>query len=374
METSRAHTAFLFILTVFAVAGVLKVTGSVFVPLVIAVLLSFVFSPIVRLLSKHGVPRLVSILLVLVIFLAFSFLVGLVLYSSVQSLLREFPSYQQRISRLLQDLIVYFDLPEDILDELQVNRRIGALLVSVSGNFMSFLSGLILVIVFLLFVLLEQPFLHRKLTEAFEDRATKKITIMLAHINSQIGRYLGVKLFVSLMTATIVFVAFSVIGVDFPFIWGVLTFLFNFIPSIGSIVITVLSGAFALVQFLPEWNYVIGAFLAMAITQVIIGNVVDPQLLGERLNLSPVVILLSLLVWGWIWGVIGMFLAVPITGAIKITLENVPGVRPIGIMMGTGNDRYRRREQARNEAREARDTERSECHETGGHTAQPNSP
>lgn len=341
MESGRAQTAFLFILTVFAIAGVLHVTGSVFVPLVIALLLSFVFSPIVTFFSNHGVPRLVSILFVLLIFLAFSFLVGLVLYSSVQSLLREFPKYQQRISQLLQDLIIYFDLPEDILDEIQINRRIGQILVAVSGNFMTFLSGLILVIVFLLFVLLEQPFLHRKLTQALEDRATRKVTIMLAHINSQIGRYIGVKLFVSFLTGSIVFVTFSLVGVDFPFIWGVLTFLFNFIPSIGSIVITAVSAAFAVVQFLPQWNLIIATFLSMAVTQIVIGNVVDPQLLGERLNLSPVVILLSLLVWGWIWGVIGMFLAVPITAAIKITLENVPGVRAIGILMGTGN--YRRR-------------------------------
>lgn len=341
MESSRAQTAFLFILTVIAIAGVLHVTGSVFVPLVIALLLSFVFSPIVSFLSKHGVPRLLSILFVLLIFLAFSFLVGLVLYSSVQSLLREFPKYQQRITQLLQEIIIYFDLPEDILGDLQINRRLGQALVSISGNFMSFLSGLILVIVFLFFVLLEQPFLRRKLTEAIQDRATRKITIMLAHINSQIGRYIGVKLFVSFLTATIVFTTFSFIGVDFPFIWGVLTFLFNFIPSIGSIAITFLSSSFAVVQFLPEWNNIVAAFLAMAVTQVVIGNVLDPQLLGERLNLSPVVILLSLLVWGWIWGVIGMFLAVPITAAIKITLENVPGVRAIGILMGTGN--YKRR-------------------------------
>jgi predicted PurR-regulated permease PerM len=106
-------------------------------------------------------------------------------------------------------------------------------------------------------------------------------------------------------------------------------------------VITAVSAAFAVVQFLPQWNLIIATFLSMAVTQIVIGNVVDPQLLGERLNLSPVVILLSLLVWGWIWGVIGMFLAVPITAAIKITLENVPGVRAIGILMGTGN--YRRR-------------------------------
>ncbi len=341
MDSSRAQTGFLFILTVLAVAGVLHFTGSVFVPLVIAVLLSFVFSPVISFFSKHGVPRILSTLLVLLIFLAFSFLIGLVLYSSVQSLVREFPTYQQRISSVLQDLIIYFDLPENILDELQITRRIGQLLVAVSGNFMSFLSGLILVIVFLFFVLREQPFLHRKLTNALQDRATKKITVMLAHINSQIARYIAVKLLVSFLTASIVFTSFSVIGVDFPFIWSVLTFLFNFIPSIGSIAITILSGSFAVVQFLPDWNPIIAALLSMSLTQIIIGNVLDPQLLGERLNLSPVVILLSLLVWGWIWGVIGMFLAVPITAAIKITLENVPGVRAIGTLMGTGN--YKRR-------------------------------
>lgn len=356
MDSNRAQSGFLFILTVLAVAGVLHVTGSVFVPLVIAVLLSFVFSPIISFLSRHGVPRILSILLVLLIFLAFSFLVGLVLYSSVQSLVREFPKYQQRISTLLQNLIVYFDLPEDILGELQINRRIGQLLVSVSGNFMSFLSGLTMVIVFLFFVLLEQPFLHRKLTHALQDQATKKITIMLGHINSQIGRYISVKLLVSFLTATIVFTAFSVIGVDFPFIWSVLTFLFNFIPSIGSIAITILSGSFALVQFLPEWNPIIAALLSMSLTQIVIGNVLDPQLLGERLNLSPVVILLSLLVWGWIWGVIGMFLAVPITAAIKITLENVPGVRAIGILMGTGNYRRRKGETPSTDAEIAGDT------------------
>ncbi|MFP3960300.1 MAG: AI-2E family transporter [Spirochaetaceae bacterium] len=342
METSRAQTTFLFILTVLAVAGVLHVAGEVFVPLVIAVLLSFVFSPIVRFLTKYRVPRIISILFVLFIFLAFSFLVGLVLYSSVQSLLRQFPSYQERLTTLLYDLIVYFDLPEDIMGELQINRRIGQLLVSISGNFMSFVRGLVLVIIFLLFVLLEQPYLHRKLTVALQDRATKKITIMLAHINAQIGRYLAVKILVSFLTAAIVFVAFSIIGVDFPFIWGVLTFLFNFIPSIGSIAITVLSGAFVVVQFVPEVNPIVAAILSMVVPQVIIGNVLDPQLVGERLNLSPVVILLSLLVWGWIWGVIGMFLAVPITGAIRITLENVPGVRPIGILMGTGSRKRRK--------------------------------
>ncbi|MGM0673948.1 MAG: AI-2E family transporter [Spirochaetota bacterium] len=360
MDNSRAQTGFLFILTVLAVAAVLHVTGSVFIPLVIALLLSFVFSPIVRFLTKRGAPRSLSILIVLVIFLAFSFLVGLVLYSSVQSLLRQFPIYQRRISMLLTDLIVYFDLPSDILDEFQINRQIGSLLVSISGSFMSFLSGLILVIVFLFFVLLEQPFLHRKLTMAIQDRATKKITIMLAHINSQIGRYLGVKLFVSLLTATIVFVAFSIIGVDFPFIWSVLTFLFNFIPSIGSIMITALSAAFALVQFLPDWNLAIATFAAMGLTQMIVGNVIDPKLVGERLNLSPVVIVLSLLVWGWIWGIIGMFLAVPITGAMKITLENVPGVRPIGVLMGTGNFKKRKRRGDRSRTSERLRTGRQE--------------
>ena len=345
MNAQKLNSALLFIIAVVAVGSVLRLTGSIFLPLVIAILLSFVFTPIITFLSKYRVPRLVSVFMVVAIFVGFAFLIGLVLYESSQSLMREFPKYQERFSDILASVISTLGLPADILEEIDLNRQVGSLIVSFSGNFMEFLSGLTLVLIFLLFVLLEQPYLQRKLSQAFRDHVTRKVVIIIAHITNQVSRYLGVKLFVSSLTAAIVFGAFSIIGVDFAFIWAVLTFLFNFIPSIGSIAITILASLFAVLQFAPQWNLVVATVLSMSATQVLIGNILDPQLLGDRLNVSPVIILLSLLLWGWIWGVMGMFLAVPLTVAIKLSFENIPGMEPVGTMMGTGT--YRRRKRRR---------------------------
>ena len=351
MDSHRVSSALLAILVVVAVGSVLRLTAGIFLPLVLALLLSFVFSPVVSFLTRRKVPRLLGVLAVLGIFLASGFLIGVVVYTSTQSLLREFPVYQRRLTALVQGLIERFDLPEFLFAELNVNRAIGGLVLSVSGNFMAFAGGLMVVLVFLFFLLMETPFVHLKMMQAFQGHTTRKIVIIFAHINAQIGRYLNVKLLVSAMTATVVFIAFSIIGVDFPVIWAILTFLFNFIPSIGSIMITFFSGLFAVVQFVPEWNSIIATVTAMSVTQLVIGNIIDPKLLGDSLNLSPVVILLSLLVWGWLWGVMGMFLAVPLTVAIKISLESVPGMEPFGILMGTGSFRKRKKKPTRTGAR-----------------------
>lgn len=345
----RANTVYLFIIALVAVGTVLRLTGEIFIPFTIALLLSFVFAPMVAFMTQHKVPRIMAISIVLVIFLAFGYLIVQIVYSSAQSLLREFPKYQSRFAQLLEGLIVRFDLPNTIVSDLEITRTIGNMVVSFSGNLMSFFSGFMLVFIFLLFLLMEKPYVRRKMALAVRDETTRRFNRVLLHINSQIGRYVGVKIFVSGLTASIVYISFRTIGVDFPFIWAVLTFLFNFIPSIGSIAITFISGTFAVVQFIPAWNLVIATVLSMATTQFLIGNLLDPKLLGDRLNLSPVVILLSLLLWGWLWGIAGLFLAVPLTVAIKIVFENVPGMEAFGILMGTGNFKPRRPRRQREE-------------------------
>lgn len=349
----RANTVYLFVIAFVAAGAVLRLTGGIFVPFVIALLLSFVFAPIVSFLVNRRVPRFVAIAIVLLIFLAFGFLIVLIVYSSFQSLLREFPKYQDRMTELIRELILRFDLPSDIYGQLQISRTIGNALLSVSGNFMSFASGFIVVLIFLLFLLMEKPYVRRKIQLALKDETTRTLSRVLVHINSQIGRYVAVKLFVSLLTALVVYVSFSMIGVDFPFIWSVLTFLFNFIPSIGSIAITIIAVVFAMVQFLPDWNPVLVTFACIGGAEFVIGNVIDPKMLGDRLNLSPVVILLSLLGWGFLWGVAGLFLAVPLTVAMKIVFENTPGLEPFGILMGTGNYREPRRQRRRQERESA---------------------
>ncbi len=346
-DSQRLSSVSLSVIAVIAVGAVMRLTGGLIVPLVFAVLFFFVFAPVVDFFGRLKIPRLIATVIVLLLFLAFGFLVGLILYSSIQSLLRDFPRYQVRLNELLNELILRFDLPAGLIRELDINRRVSSFLFSISGGFMSFVNALVIVIIYLFFMLLEKPYMRNKVRAALKDHTTRKITIVFAHITQQIGRYVSVKLFVSGMTAVIIFVGFSLIGVDFPFIWGILTFMFNFIPSIGSIIITVLSVTFTIIQFLPDWSPVIAAAVLMASSQLIIGNIIDPKLLGDSLNLSPVVILVMLLFWGWLWGVIGMFLAVPLTVALKITFENIPGYEPVGILMGTGNFRKKNRRKGR---------------------------
>jgi predicted PurR-regulated permease PerM len=337
------NSVLLLIIAVVAGGTILRLMGGIFVPLVIALLLSFVFSPLVTGLVKIHIPRFLAITVVLVLFLAAGFLLGLIVYSSVESLVREFPRYQSRIAALLREALRDLDLPAGVAEELDITGRISSAVLRVSTDFMSFASSFTVVLIFLLFLLMEKPYLRKKVNNALKDHTTRKIAIIFRHINSQIGRYIAVKLFVSTLTAVVVYVAFNFIGVDFPFIWAVLTFLFNFIPSIGSVAITVLSVSFAVLQFLPDWQRIFAVLISMGSAQFLIGNVLDPKLLGDRLNLSPVIILFSLLAWGWLWGIAGLFLAVPMTVAIKIVFENIPGLEPVGILMGTGNYRARRR-------------------------------
>lgn len=325
------------IIALVAVGMVLRLAAGLLIPFVVALLLSFVLSPVMTYLIKLKVPRFLAIILILVTFLAFGFLIVLIVYQSFQSLLQEFPAYQQRLSQLIQDLIERFDLPPEMVQEFQISRTIGNAVVSISGNFMSFANGFMVVFIYLLFLLFEQPFLRRKMRNALKVESTRTIAMILAHINAQISRYLAVKLFVSLLTAVIVFFSFIIIGVDFPLIWAVLTFLFNFIPTIGSIAISVIASLFALVQFLPQWNLILATAISISATEFVIGNILDPKMLGDRLNLSPVIILFSLLMWGWLWGIAGLFLATPLTVVLKIIFENVPGLEPVGILMGTGS-------------------------------------
>lgn len=327
-------SSLLMVLTIIAVGGVLRLTASIVQPLVIALLLSFVLNPLVERLHRIRIPRVVGIVVVIALLLGIGTGVVMILYSSGQSVVRRVPVYIDRLLELARQLIDLVDLPPDILAELDLTREIGTRLVAFSGGFVGMLGSLTMVLIFLLFLLLEKPYLRPKVMEALQGPRTERIWRIVGHTNQQIGRYLSVKLIVSLATGALVWAAFSIIGVDFAFIWGVLSFLFNFIPSIGSIVIGLTSVAFAFVQFVPDPNPIIAASVSMLTIQLLLGNVIDPKLQGDSLKISPVVILFSLLFWGWLWGVVGLFLAVPLTVALKIVFENIPGYEFIGVLMG----------------------------------------
>jgi predicted PurR-regulated permease PerM len=328
---------FLGILAVLAVLAVLHLTASIVLPLVTAILVSFVVSPGVSLLHKKmKIPRPVAISLVMLVLMSLMFLFGLFFYSSVQSLYQQLPKYSGKFTAIVSSFLIKFDLPKDFLEEFSWVRTLSASLLALSRQFVDFVRGLILMVLFLIFLLFERPQLRPKVRKAFQTRTTQKIFAIYAHIARQIGKYLTVKLLVSTATGSLVWLSLVIVGVEFAFLWGVLTFFFNFMPNIGSIIITIAIETFAILQFHPSVAEPAAALIAMFVIQQILGNIVEPTLLGGKLNLSPVVIIFSLVIWGWIWGVMGMFLAVPLIVAIKIVMENIPFLHPAAILMGTG--------------------------------------
>ncbi|MDR3199853.1 MAG: AI-2E family transporter [Spirochaetales bacterium] len=337
IKPERITAVFLGVLAVLAVLTILHLTASVVLPLITAVLVSFVVSPGVSFLHrKIKIPRPVAITLIMLFVMSVMFLIGLFFYSSVQSLYRELPKYSGKFTVIVSSLLEKFDLPRDLLEEFSWVRTLSSSLLAVSRQFVDFLRGLILMVLFLVFLLFERAHIRPKVREAFQTRTTLKIFSIYAHIARQIGKYLSVKMLVSAATGSAVWLILVIAGVEFAFLWGVLTFFFNFMPNIGSIIITIFVEAFAVLQFYPSLVEPAGVLIAMFVVQQLLGNIAEPTLLGGRLNLSPVVIILSLVIWGWIWGVMGMFLAVPLIVAIKIVLENIPVLKPAAILMGTG--------------------------------------
>ncbi|TVQ23636.1 MAG: AI-2E family transporter [Spirochaetaceae bacterium] len=333
-DHSRTSAGLLLVLVIIALGAVFQLAAGILQPLVVALLLSFVLSPLVDFLHRLRVPRLIAILLVILLLLGVGTFAAFILYATIQSLVRTFPFYLQRMMDLYRLVSEEFELPPSLMTDLQVTRQIGTFVVTLSSGFLSILGGLTMVVIFLLFILLEKPYLRPKVMDALQGPRTEKIWRIVGHTNAQIGRYLTVKLIISTVTGLLVWLSFGLIGVDFAFLWGVLSFLFNFIPSIGSITIGIISVAFAVIQFFPDLNPIVGAAASMLAIQLILGNVIDPKMQGDSLKISPVVILFSLLLWGWLWGVMGLFLAVPLTVALKIVFENIPGFEFVGVLMG----------------------------------------
>ena len=340
-----------FLLTLIAL-GLISLTidlaQPVLMPLVIALLFSFVFAPAVELLRKIHIPRSLGIAIVILVILGVFYLIGLFFYTSLQSFVRAFPRYQLKFDELFMSLSKgiseRFGLPTAVLGQLDWSAMIRRYMLNISGTFIEFVKGLFIVTIFLIFLLLERPYLEKKLRTAFVEATSDKIGLVTRHINEQIGKYLSVKLFISAITGALVYLSLLIIGMDFPIVWGFAAFLFNFLPSIGSIMHFLIVSAMGVVQFYPDSpGKIVAIIIAMALIQNIIGNFIDPRLQGHRLDLSPFFVLFSLIVWGWFWGVVGMLLATPIMVAVKIVCDNVPALHPIGVLMGKGYGRKKRK-------------------------------
>lgn len=340
MRGERVITGSLILIVIFIGGVVLRLAKPVLFPFFLAIFLSFVLSPILDFLTRLGIPKIISIIFILIVSFFVIYLLGILFYSSGKAFASEFPKYGQKISSILSSLQEKFKLsgsgrdPLYWVTQLDINK-IGSFLLSSIGPFFSFLSNLFLIFVFLVFILAGRGKTKEKIRSSFSTSRSKKIIDVIQNIDSQIQKYLAIKTVVSFFTGTMATVILMIFGVDFAIVFGILTFLLNYIPTIGSIIATALPLTIAAFQFQTLWP-AFWILIILSAIQITIGNFVEPRLMGEGLGLSPLVVLFSLFFWGWLWGIPGMILAVPIAAIIKIVCSNIPSLEFVAALMSKG--------------------------------------
>lgn len=344
MLKDKLATAFLGIIVLIALGFMLSVAKSVFIPMVIAILFSFMLYPLIIALQSIKVPRIIAIAFVIIILFGFCYLIVMILYSSINAFSDQYPWYLEQFKDIYKDfsyqLMTRFNVStSDFLLDYNWGKVSRGYLLSLSNSLTKLIGYILMVFFFLIFLFLEFPLFRIKLKKAFPVRTSKKFFIVIGHITREVGKYLSIKLLISALTGFLVWLVLLIIGLDFPLVWGVLAFFLNFIPNIGSILVVFFISIQSVVQFYPSVGMVVLVALTMTSIQMVLGNIVEPEMQGNKLNLSPVIILFSLVFWGWLWGAVGALLSVPITVTIKIVCQNISFLRPVAVMMGTGSPR-----------------------------------
>ena len=280
-------------------------------------------------------PRWLALPIALIVVLGIVALVGFVVFDNVAAILGDLTRYEFRLNQVLSQLHQAVGSPgrSPTVGDLVAQLQPGRLMTQVAESIQNAASATIFTLIFLAFLFPAASVMSDKLDLIFRGKVMRENTReVLMRIRSSMERYLWVQTVMSLIITALTYITLVIIGLDNALFWSFLIFFLNYIPTIGSIVAVVLTTAVALVQF-PTLGPVAAVFAGVSVWQFVIGNFVQPRMTGESLNLSAVVVLLALSIWGLIWGIVGAFLAAPLTVMIMIVLAQFPSTRWIAILL-----------------------------------------
>jgi AI-2 transport protein TqsA len=330
------------------VGFVLYIGKEVFVPIVFSVLVVYVIVGLTRLLDRIPFLRRVLSLQVRYALSVLAIASGLVvavylIIVNRHSVLAHAPRYQESLLAAIQKVAILFridaeptwaTLRRDLFAQIDIQSLIGSTVVSVS----SFVASVVVVLLYTTFLLIEQRSFAAKLANITRDpRNAARIRDIIVDINARVGSYLALKTFISILLGASCWVVMAIMGLEFAAFWAVLIALLNYVPYLGSLLGVVLPVAMGVVQF-GSLNEVVVLLLALSAVQFVIGNFLDPFVMGNSLNLSPFAILVSLTIWSSLWGIAGAFLAVPITAILTIVLSEFAGTRPIAVLLSRNGE------------------------------------
>lgn len=330
-----------------AVITLLQYFKTFLQPFVVALILWFLVAETRKYLSKIkikgiGLPRqLLTLVSAVSVFFLFYVITNLIIVN-FQSLAANADKYSSALVELLEKIenVLGVDKLGESVMEHKADLVAGA---SVAARALAtFVGRFLLVIFYVLFLLLEEVTLNNKLRKVYKRSSSKKgLKNSIERISILLSDYLGIKILTSFLTGLLSFFVLLILGIDIPVLWAFLIFILNFIPSIGSIVATSFPVLFSLLQYSGDYGKALSVLLGILFIQVIIGNFLEPRILGNRLNLSPLVVILGLTFWGFVWGFIGMLLSVPIMAMLMIVFSQFESTRSTAILFSKdGNIEY----------------------------------
>lgn len=348
---------FISVVGLVVIFGVLTELQHIFIPLIISFFLFFLFEPLNSYLGKYKIPSGAAILVDLIIMIGLIWGISSIIIESFSRFTLEIFIYEKKLNNIISDTAVSFGINDPFLTEFDLSLILegldyGGIASSFFTSTLSIFSTTFFVLFFFIFIsigydnlyeVIKDRYVHRKMDRSMkkikkevkkeentESADTKLHKLKLKRenelentfkdITSQVQRYIATKFLLSLLTGVITGIILWLFGVNFFIVWAVFTFLLNFIPNIGSTIAVILPALMALVQF-ESFGYALLITAILIAVQSSIGNGLEPKVFGDRLGLNPIVILLSLLLWGYVWGIVGMFLSVPLTSVAQIIMS-----------------------------------------------------
>lgn len=323
---------------IIVLAG-MKLAAPLITQIMLAMFISIICSEPIEWLRRHKVPQGIAITLVFLFILGVAFFFGEIIGSSLSSFSDNLYKYEENLNAIGTQFMDFFreggiDLSADRIRGQLEPEKIMGLTAGILGQ-LSLLMGNALTILFLvLFLLMETDSISLKVKLTYQNSTQSQN--YLNSISQSIRHYLFIKTITSLLTGLLIWIGLAILGIDYAIIWALIAFLLNYIPTIGSIIAAVPAVLFALIQ--QGFGGAIWTTGIFVVVNLVIGNVVEPKMMGKGMGLSTFVVFLSLIFWGYILGTTGMFLSVPLTMAIKIILLQYPSTEWAGVMLGTMDD------------------------------------
>ncbi len=348
---------FISVIGIVLISIVFKELQHIFIPFVIAYFLYFIFEPLNKILAKRKFPSALLILTDIIIVVSLVWGLSRILIDAFSKFGNQLPEYELKLNNIISETISSFGISDPMLTNFKISEILqtldyGGLASGFFSSTISIFSSVFFVLFFFIFIssghakvyeVIKKRYVEKNIKASLKkinkeskhgdlsndeediakiknDRA-EKVEKTFKDIIEQVQKYIATKFLISLSTGIIVGFTLWLFDVRFFVLWAFLTLILNFIPNIGSVIAVILPTLMALVQY-ESFGYALLVGVVVVIIQNVIGNILEPKIFGDRLGLNPIVILISLLIWGYIWGIIGMILSVPLTAIIKLVISN----------------------------------------------------